>query len=71
VGVLAGFGSQVTFFNSSQISGHTSAGVDLYANSQAYFSALTACRVMARAAMRAVRVFASTATPRLSCAAAR
>lgn len=37
VGVLAGFGSQVTFFNSSQISGHTSAGVDLYANSQAYF----------------------------------
>jgi hypothetical protein len=36
VGVLAGFGSQVTFFNSSQISGHTSAGVDLYANSQAY-----------------------------------
>jgi hypothetical protein len=38
VGVLAGFGSQVTFFNSSQISGHTSAGVDLYANSQAYFS---------------------------------
>src|ERR1700726_787240 len=38
VGVLAGFGSQVTFFNGSQISGHTSAGVDLYANSQAYFS---------------------------------
>ena len=37
VGVLAGFGSQVTFFNSSQISGHSSAGVDLYANSQAYF----------------------------------
>ena len=36
VGVLAGFGSQVTFFSSSQISGHTSAGVDLYANSQAY-----------------------------------
>src|SRR5262249_58853133 len=36
VGVLAGLGSQVTFFNSAQISGHTSAGVDLYANSQAY-----------------------------------
>ena len=36
VGVLAGLGSQVTFFNSVQISGHTSAGVDLYANSQAY-----------------------------------
>ena len=29
-------GSQVTFFNSADISGHTSAGVDLYANSQAY-----------------------------------
>jgi len=43
VGVLAGFGSQVTFFDISgplgaQISGHSSAGVDLYANSQAYFS---------------------------------
>jgi hypothetical protein len=38
VGVLAGFGSQVTFFNSARISGHSSAGVDLYANSQAYFS---------------------------------
>lgn len=42
VGVSAGFGSQVTFANSSgslgaQISGHSSAGVDLYANSQAYF----------------------------------
>ena len=37
VGVLAGFGSQVTFFSSSQISGHSSAGVDLYANSQGYF----------------------------------
>lgn len=36
VGVLAGLGSQVTFFNSAQISGHTSAGIDLYANSQAY-----------------------------------
>jgi hypothetical protein len=37
VGVLAGLGSQVTFFNSAQISGHSSAAVDLYANSQAYF----------------------------------
>lgn len=40
VGVLAGLGSQVTFFTSSQISGHTSAGVDLYANSQAYLFGL-------------------------------
>jgi len=43
VGVLAGFGSQVTFFDISGplgalITDHTSAGVDLYANSQAYFS---------------------------------
>ena len=43
VGVLAGFGSQVTFFDISgplgaQITDHTSAGVDLYANSQAYFN---------------------------------
>jgi len=42
VGVLAGFGSQVTFADISgplaaQIADHTSAGVDLYANSQAYF----------------------------------
>jgi hypothetical protein len=42
VGVLAGFGSQVTFFDISgplgaQIADHTGAGVDLYANSQAYF----------------------------------
>jgi hypothetical protein len=42
VGVLAGFGSQVTFADISgplgaQVSGHSSAGVDLYANSQAYF----------------------------------
>jgi hypothetical protein len=42
VGVSAGFGSQVTFADISgplgaQISDHTSAGVDLYANSQAYF----------------------------------
>jgi hypothetical protein len=36
VGVLAGLGSQVTFFNSAIVSGHSSAGVDLYANSQAY-----------------------------------
>ena len=36
VGVLAGFGSQVTFFSSSLITGHSSAGVDLYASSQAY-----------------------------------
>jgi parallel beta helix pectate lyase-like protein len=38
VGVLVGFGSQATFFNSAQITGHSSAGVDVYANSQAYFS---------------------------------
>ena len=43
VGVRAGFGSQVTFFDISgssgtQISGHSSAGVDLYANSQAYLN---------------------------------
>jgi hypothetical protein len=43
VGVLAGFGSQVTFFDISgplgaQITDHTSAGVDRYANSQAYFN---------------------------------
>jgi hypothetical protein len=43
VGVLAGFGSQVTFFDISgplgaQITNHTSAGVDRYANSQAYFN---------------------------------
>jgi hypothetical protein len=42
VGVLAGFGSQVTFADISgplgvQITDHTSAGVDLYAHSQAYF----------------------------------
>ena len=43
VGVSAGLGSQVTFFDISgpvnaQITDHTSAGVDLYANSQAYFN---------------------------------
>jgi hypothetical protein len=42
VGVSVGLGSQVTFFDISgplgaQIADHTSAGVDLYANSQAYF----------------------------------
>lgn len=42
VGVLVGLGSQATFADISgplgaQISGHTSAGVDVYANSQAYF----------------------------------
>ncbi len=37
VGVTVGFGSQVTLYNNSIISDHTSAGVDLYANSQAYF----------------------------------
>jgi parallel beta helix pectate lyase-like protein len=35
VGVTAGFGSQVTL-SDVQISGHTSVGVDLYANSQAW-----------------------------------
>jgi hypothetical protein len=42
VGVSVGLGSQVTFFDISgplgtQIADHTSAGVDLYANSQGYF----------------------------------
>ncbi len=37
VGVTVGFGSQVTLYNNTIISDHTSAGVDLYANSQAYF----------------------------------
>jgi len=35
VGVTAGFGSQVTLAN-VEITGHTSAGVDLYGNSQAW-----------------------------------
>jgi Right handed beta helix region len=35
VGVTTGFGSQVTL-SDVQISGHTSVGVDLYANSQAW-----------------------------------
>jgi hypothetical protein len=43
VGVSAGLGSQVTFFDitgsvNAQITGHTSAGVDIYSNSQAYFN---------------------------------
>ena len=43
VGVSVGLGSQVTFYDISgtvnaQISGHTSAGVDVYSNSQAYFN---------------------------------
>jgi len=43
VGVSVGLGSQVTFYDitgtvNAQISGHTSAGVDIYANSQAYFN---------------------------------
>lgn len=42
VGVSVGLGSQVTFYDISgpvgaQITDHTSAGVELYANSQAYF----------------------------------
>jgi hypothetical protein len=43
VGVSVGLGSQVTFFDISgafnaQITNHTSAGVDVYSNSQAYFN---------------------------------
>jgi hypothetical protein len=37
VGVTAGFGSQVTL-SDVEITGHTSAGVDLYGNSQAWLS---------------------------------
>jgi hypothetical protein len=42
VGVLVGLGSQATFADitgplGAQVSGHSSVGVDLYANSQAYF----------------------------------
>jgi hypothetical protein len=42
VGVLVGLGSQATFADitgpvGAQISGHSSAGIDLYANSQIYF----------------------------------
>jgi len=36
VGVSAGLGSQVTFFNGSQVTDHSDTGVDLYGNSQAY-----------------------------------
>lgn len=36
-GVSAGFGSQVTFWDGTQISDHRGPGVDIYANSQAYF----------------------------------
>jgi hypothetical protein len=36
VGVSAGLGSQVTFFNGAQVTDHSDAGVDLYGNSQAY-----------------------------------
>jgi len=36
VGLIAGFGTQVTFFDSVYISGHSDYGVDLYANSQLY-----------------------------------
>jgi hypothetical protein len=43
VGVSVGLGSQVTFYDLSgpinaEISGHTSAGVDVYSNGQAYFN---------------------------------
>jgi hypothetical protein len=43
VGISVGLGSQVTFYDISgpvnaQIAGHTSAGVDVYSNSQAYFN---------------------------------
>ncbi len=43
VGVSAGLGSQVTFYDitgsvNARITGHTSAGVDIYSNSQAYFN---------------------------------
>ncbi len=43
VGVSVGLGSQVTFYDitgtvNAQISDHTSAGVDVYSNSQAYFN---------------------------------
>jgi hypothetical protein len=37
VGLAVAFGSQVTFFDGTQITDHRSAGVDVYANSQAYF----------------------------------
>ncbi len=37
VGVTVGLGSQVTLYNNTIISDHASAGIDIYANSQAYF----------------------------------
>ncbi len=37
-GVSVGFGSQVTFWDGTRISDHSGPGVDVYANSQAYFS---------------------------------
>jgi hypothetical protein len=36
VGISAGLGSQVTFFNSVQITDHSGPAIDLYANSQAF-----------------------------------
>jgi Right handed beta helix region len=36
VGVVAGFGSQVTFFTDVEVSGHSGPALDLYANSQGY-----------------------------------
>lgn len=36
-GVKAGLGSQVTFYDGNQITDHSGPGVDVYANSQAYF----------------------------------
>lgn len=36
-GVRAGFGSQVTFYDGTQITENTGPGVDIFANSQAYF----------------------------------
>jgi len=36
VGVTVGFGSQVTFFNDVEVSGHSGPALDLYANSQGY-----------------------------------
>ena len=38
IGVSVGFGSQVTFYYGVQVSDHTSVGVDVYANSQAYIN---------------------------------
>jgi len=52
VGVAVGVGSQATFFNSAQISGHTSAGVDLYANAQAISWARIPCKATDPAEMR-------------------